>query len=170
MKKILFTIIICIVTTFVTFSQRQFSSDQFCVETVDEFGDKTGDIKTGFIAEGYFSNSATTNSCAMLMLSTYPYNGLEMFWTLYEYCGNHASNDSFRAVFTGTTTKEVISEKFCLRSINAFLKLCEQNDTINVKMYEVGDYATTTAVFRLFNCKSFKNLYINTALNNPNNL
>ena len=102
MKKILITITFCFICS-LCFSQKTFSSENFVVETTDEFGENTGDIKVGVLAEGYFSNSATTNSCAQLVVSIMK----ESCWvTLYEYCRNHSSKDDFSVTFIGTKTKE----------------------------------------------------------------
>lgn len=159
MKKYFVFIFICLFSV-LAYGQKQFSSENFCVETVDEFGDKTGNIRVGIMAKGYFSNSATTNSCAQLML--YKSNITNhMYFNLYEYCGNHTSKDYFRITLIGTTTKEIISDSYCIDDIPSFIKLCESNDTINVRLKEIGDYASTSAVFRLFNCKKFAELYKN---------
>jgi hypothetical protein len=154
MKKFFMAIVLCLVCTF-SFGQKTFSSENFVVETVNEFGEKNGEIKVGILANGYFSNSATTNSCAKLMISIMEGNS---WFSLYEYCGNHASHDDFRVTFIGTKTKKEVS------TINKipieFIKLCNENDTINVKMYETDSYGSTTAVFRLFNCKDFYKKYV----------
>ena len=68
MKKILVALMLCMVSI-MGFGQKEFSSETFVTETVDEFGDKTGNMKVGIMATGYFSNSATSNSCAELIIS-----------------------------------------------------------------------------------------------------
>ena len=89
MKQIFMAIVLCLVCT-MSFGQKTFSSEQFVVETEDEFGEKTGKIKVGILATGYFSNSATTNSCAQLMINIMEGHS---WFSLYEYCNNHASHD-----------------------------------------------------------------------------
>jgi hypothetical protein len=154
MKKLLTFIMMCFICT-LSFSQKTFSSENFIIETVDEFGDNTGKMKVGVIAQGYFSNSATTNSCAQLIISLME---IDRWYNLYEYCGNHASHDSFRIIFTGTSTHNTVTATHEIPL--EFLTLCAENDTINVKMYETSSYSTTTAVFRLFECKDLYQKYI----------
>ena len=50
MKQIFMAIVLCLVCT-MSFGQKTFSSEQFVVETEDEFGEKTGKIKVGFTAQ-----------------------------------------------------------------------------------------------------------------------
>ena len=83
MKKILMALVLCLTCT-VSFGQKTFSSTNFVTETEDEWGDKTGKIKVGIHAKGYFSNSATTNSCAELVIHIMKDNS---WFSLYEYCG-----------------------------------------------------------------------------------
>ena len=148
-------IVLCLVCT-MSFGQKSFSSEQFVVETEDEFGEKTGKIKVGILATGYFSNSATTNSCAQLMINIMEGHS---WFSLYEYCNNHASHDDFRVTFIGTKTKKAVSTTHEIPV--EFIELCSENDTINVKLYGTESYSSTTAVFRLFNCKDFYATYIN---------
>ena len=102
MKKIILISALCLLCN-VIIAQMSFSSRNFITETVDEFGDKTGEVKVGISAKGYFSNSATTNSCAELIISMTK----NLSWAdLYEYCGNHPSNDLFNITFEGVATKE----------------------------------------------------------------
>lgn len=156
MKKIVLLSTICLLCN-VIMAQMSFSSRNFITETVDEFGDKTGNIKVGISAKGYFSNAATTNSCAELIISITKNHS----WTnLYEYCGDHASSDDFIVTFEGTATKEIVKAIYSVPM--DFLKLCKNNDTIKVRMKENSDYGTTSAVFKLFKCKSFYNDYTNT--------
>ena len=155
MKKICMAIVLCLVCT-MSFGQKTFSSEQFVVETEDEFGEKTGKIKVGILAKGYFSNSATTNSCAQLMINIMEGHS---WFSLYEYCNNHASHDDFRVTFIGTKTKKAVSTTYEIPF--EFIELCSENDTINVKLYGTESYSSTTAVFRLFNCKDFYATYIN---------
>jgi len=139
---------------------QNFSSENFVTETVDEFGDKTGEIKVGIIAKGNFSNSATYQSCADLVLS---FKEKESWYSLYEYCGNKSSEELFSITFIGTFTKEKINcgSKFSLSIPYSFIELCKNNDTIKVKMEEITEYGSpTTAVFKLFNCQSFYSMYI----------
>jgi hypothetical protein len=154
MKKFFMAIVLCFVCT-VSFGQKTFSSENFVVETVDEFGEKSGKIKVGILAEGYFSNSATTNSCARLMVNIMEDHS---WFSLYEYCGNHASHDDLRIIFIGTKTKTEVSTTS--RIPIEFIKLCADNDTINVKMYETSSYGSTRATFRLFNCNDFYKKYV----------
>ena len=155
MKQIFMAIVLCLVCT-MSFGQKTFSSEQFVVETEDEFGEKTGKIKVGILATGYFSNSATTNSCAQLMINIMEGHS---WFSLYEYCNNHASHDDFRVTFIGTKTKKAVSTTHEIPV--EFIELCSENDTINVKLYGTESYSSTTAVFRLFNCKDFYATYIN---------
>ena len=148
-------IVLCLVCT-MSFGQKSFSSEQFVVETEDEFGEKTGKIKVGILATGYFSNSATTNSCAQLMINIMEGHS---WFSLYEYCNNHASHDDFLVTFIGTKTKKAVSTTHEIPV--EFIELCSENDTINVKLYGTESYSSTTAVFRLFNCKDFYATYIN---------
>ena len=147
-------IALCLVCA-MSFGQKTFSSENFVVETVDEFGEKSGKIKVGILAEGYFSNSATTNSCARLMVNIMEDHS---WFSLYEYCGNHASHDDLRIIFIGTKTKTEVSTTS--RIPIEFIKLCADNDTINVKMYETSSYGSTRATFRLFNCNDFYKKYV----------
>jgi len=155
MKQIFMAIVLCLVCT-MSFGQKTFSSEQFVVETEDEFGEKTGKIKVGILATGYFSNSATTNSCAQLMINIMEGHS---WFSLYEYCNNHASHDDFLVTFIGTKTKKAVSTTHEIPV--EFIELCSENDTINVKLYGTESYSSTTAVFRLFNCKDFYATYIN---------
>lgn len=155
MKQIFMAIVLCLVCT-MSFGQKTFSSEQFVVETEDEFGEKTGKIKVGILATGYFSNSATTNSCAQLMINIMEGHS---WFSLYEYCNNHASHDDFLVTFIGTKTKKEVSTTHEIPV--EFIELCSENDTINVKLYGTESYSSTTAVFRLFNCKDFYATYIN---------
>ena len=155
MKQIFMAIVLCLVCT-MSFGQKTFSSEQFVVETEDEFGEKTGKIKVGILATGYFSNSATTNSCAQLMINIMESHS---WFSLYEYCNNHASHDDFLVTFIGTKTKKAVSTTHEIPV--EFIELCSENDTINVKLYGTESYSSTTAVFRLFNCKDFYATYIN---------
>ena len=155
MKQIFMAIVLCLVCT-MSFGQKSFSSEQFVVETEDEFGEKTGKIKVGILATGYFSNSATTNSCAQLMINIMEGHS---WFSLYEYCNNHASHDDFLVTFIGTKTKKAVSTTHEIPV--EFIELCSENDTINVKLYGTESYSSTTAVFRLFNCKDFYATYIN---------
>ena len=155
MKQIFMAIVLCLVCT-MSFGQKTFSSEQFVVETEDEFGEKTGKIKVGILATGYFSNSATTNSCAQLMINIMEGHS---WFSLYEYCNNHASHDDFLVTFIGTKTKKAVSTTYEIPV--EFIELCSENDTINVKLYGTESYSSTTAVFRLFNCKDFYATYIN---------
>jgi hypothetical protein len=159
MKKFFMAIMFCLVCV-MCFSQKTFSSENFVVETTDEFGEKTGRIKVGISADGYFSNSATTNSCANLYISLMAENS---WYDLYEYCSNHSSDEMFNVTFIGTNTKDTIIDKNGdldnLTKIK-FLNLCKENDTINIKMRSNDKYSSTRAVFRLFNCKDFYQKYI----------
>ena len=148
-------IVLCLVCT-MSFGQKSFSSEQFVVETEDEFGEKTGKIKVGILATGYFSNSATTNSCAQLMINIMEGHS---WFSLYEYCNNHASHDDFLVTFIGTKTKKAVSTTHEIPV--EFIELCSENDTINVKLYGTESYSSTTAVFRPSNCKDFYATYIN---------
>lgn len=154
MKKICMAIVLCLVCT-MSFGQKTFSSEPFVVETVDEFGEKTGKIKVGILAEGYFSNSATTNSCAQLMINIMEDHS---WFSLYEYCNNHASHENLRVTFIGTKNKKEVSTVYEIPF--EFIELCSENDTINVKLHGTESYSSTTAVFRLFNCKDFYATYI----------
>lgn len=158
MKKLL-VLFLSIMLHLVLLSQN-FSSENFVTETVDEFGDKTGEIKVGIIAKGSFSNSATYQSCADLVLS---FKEKGSWYSLYEYCGNKPSEELFSITFIGTFTKEKINcgSKFSLSIPYSFIELCKNNDTIKVKMEEITEYGSpTTAVFKLFNCQSFYSMYI----------
>lgn len=157
MKKILLALMLCMVSI-MSFGQKVFSSETFVTETVDEFGDKTGNMKVGIKATGYFSNSATSNSDAGLIISAMKDTS---WYDFYEYCGNHSSDDSFNVTFTGTTTHTSVSTDYPSIPYK-FFELCKNNDTIYVKMKETGSYATTTAVFKLFGCKKFYKKYIET--------
>lgn len=154
MKKFLTAIVLCLVCT-MSFGQYNFSSENFVTETVDEFGEKTGNIKVGIRAKGYFSNSATTNSCAQFYIHVMKDDS---WFSLYEYCGTHASHDDFHVTFIGTKTKKEVTTIYDIPV--DFIRLCLENDTINVKMYETDSYGSTTAVFRLFNCKDFYKKYV----------
>lgn len=81
------------------------------------------------------------------------------WFSLYEYCNNHASHDDFLVTFIGTKTKKAVSTTHEIPV--EFIELCSENDTINVKLYGTESYSSTTAVFRLFNCKDFYATYIN---------
>lgn len=154
MRKFFMAIVLCLVCTF-SFGQYNFSSENFVTETVNEFGEKTGNNKVGIRAKGYFSNSATTNSCAQFYIHIMKDDS---WFSLYEYCGNHASHDDFHVTFVGTKTKKEVSTTNEIPV--EFIKLCNENDTINVKMHETSPYGSTTAVFRLFNCKDFYKKYV----------
>ena len=157
MKKTLLALMLCMVSI-MSFGQKTFYSKTFVTETVDEFGDKTGNMKVGIKAIGYFSNSATSNSDAELIISAMKDTS---WYDFYEYCGNHSSGDSFNVTFTGTTTHTSVSTDYPSIPYK-FFELCKNNDTIYVKMKETGSYATTTAVFKLFGCKNFYKKYIET--------
>lgn len=155
MKKIFMALVLCLVSI-CGYGQKTFSSNNFIVETVDEFGDKTGNIKVGIIAKGYFSNSATTNSCAELIIS---FMKNSAWSSLYEYCRNHPSDDNFYIIATGTTTNDTI----ILHSSQieySFIELCENNDTIKITMIEDSKYSSTVALFKLYDCKDFYSKYI----------
>ena len=154
MKRIFIALVLCLVCAS-SFGQKTFSSENFVVETEDEWGDKTGEFKVGIQAKGYFSNSATTNSCAELIIHIMKDHS---WFDLYEYCGNHASHDSFSITFIGLKTKKEVSTTDDIPT--EFIKLCSENDTINVKLDEISSYGSTTAVFRLFNCKDFYRKYV----------
>ena len=154
MKKIFMAMVLCLVCT-MSFGQYNFSSENFVVNAVNEFGEEIGETIVGIRAKGYFSNSATTNSCANFYVKFIESDG---WFSLYEYCGSHASHDSFRATFIGTKTKK---EVIAINDISLeFIRLCLGNDTINVKLRETSTYGTTTAVFRLFKCKDFYKKYV----------
>lgn len=156
MKKIILISALCLLCNAII-AQMSFSSRNFITETVDEFGDKTGEVKVGISAKGYFSNSATTNSCAELVISITK----NLSWAdLYEYCGNHPSNDLFNITFEGVATKEYVDAKITIPI--KFVELCKNNDTIKVRMNESSEYGTTSAVFKLFNCKKFYADYVST--------
>lgn len=145
-----------------TFGQMNFTSENFKVETVDEFGDKTGKMKVGIQANGYFSNSATTNSKATLILSFTP----SAWATLYEY-GSQKSHDKFKITFMSETQTITVKDYFdfddkrLYETFTDFVLMCKDNDEIKVRMRENTDYGTpTTAVFKLFSCKEFYNMYI----------
>ena len=154
MKRILIALVLCLACAS-SFGQKTFSSENFVVETEDEWGDKTGEFKVGIQAKGYFSNSATTNSCAELIIHIMKDNS---WFYLYEYCGNHANHDSFSITFIGLKTKKEVTATDDIP--NEFIKLCLENDTINVKLDGITSYGFTTAVFRLFNCKDFYRKYV----------
>ena len=156
MKNILIALMLCMVSI-MGFGQKEFSSETFVTETIDEFGDKTGNMKVGVMATGYFSNSATSNSCAELIISIMKDKS---WYSLYEYCGNHSSDESFSVIFTGTATHETLKINYDIPY--EFIELCKNNDTIYVKMNETGRYATTTAIFKLFGCKNLYKLYLET--------
>ena len=85
------------------------------------------------------------------------------WYSLYEYCGNKSSEEVFSITFIGTATKERVScgSEISLGVPYSFVELCKNNDTIKVKMEEIIKYGSpTTAVFKLFNCQSFYNMYI----------
>lgn len=160
MKKVLF-MLLCLVNLS-AFCQMNFTSESFKVETVDEFGDKTGKMKVGILANGYFSNSATTNSNATLVLSFTP----SAWATLYEY-GSQKSNDKFEITFMSETQTITVEDridfddKTIYETFTDFVLMCKDNDEIKVSMREKTDYGTqTTAVFKLFSCKEFYNMYI----------
>lgn len=156
MKKIILISVLCFLSSAII-AQMSFSSRNFITETVDEFGDKTGEVKVGISAKGYFSNSATTNSCAELIISITK----NLSWAdLYEYCGNHPSSDVFNITFEGVATKEHVDAKITIPI--KFVELCKNNDTIKVRMNESSQYGTTSAVFKLFNCKKFYADYVRT--------
>jgi TonB family protein len=154
MKRIFIALVLCLVCAS-SIGQKTFSSENFVIETEDEWGDKTGEFKVGIQAKGYFSNSATTNSCAELIIHIMKDHS---WFDLYEYCGNHASHDSFSITFIGLKTKKEVSTTDDIPT--EFIKLCSENDTINVKLDEISSYGSTTAVFRLFNCKDFYRKYV----------
>ena len=154
MKRIFIALVLCLVCAS-SFGQKTFSSETFVIETEDEWGDKTGEFKVGILAKGYFSNSATTNSCAELIIHIMKDHS---WFNLYEYCGNHASHDSFSITFIGLKNKKEVSTTDDIPT--EFIKLCSENDTINVKLDEISSYGSTTAVFRLFNCKDFYRKYV----------
>lgn len=156
MKRIFLISVLCLLCSTI-FAQMSFSSKNFITETVDEFGDKTGKFKVGILAKGYFSNSATTNSCAELIISMMKDNA---WYDLYEYCGNHPTDDLYKITFEGVTTKECVNASIFI-PIN-FLELCRKNDTIKVRMKASSEYSTASAVFKLFDCKKFYTDYINT--------
>lgn len=65
------------------FLQAQLNYDKWeVIETVDEFGDKTGEKVAQIFAKGTFSNSATTNSELIVRISDYEDM---MFISLFEY-------------------------------------------------------------------------------------
>ncbi len=153
MKKVLLVITFCFISVSYCFAQRPYSSKNFITETVDEFGDKTGEIKVGIQAKGYFSNSATSNSCADLILS---FMTRGRGWgNLYEYCDSKSSNQDFHIQFIGTTSNE--KWEMSMSNISyEFIELCQNNDTIKVKLTENSKGGVpTTAVFKLYNCKDF---------------
>lgn len=156
MKRIFLISALCLLCSTI-FAQMSFSSKNFITETVDEFGDKTGEIKVGIVAKGYFSNSAITNECAELVISMMKDN---TWYDLYEYCGNHPTNDLYNITFEGVTTKEYVNASIFI-PIN-FLELCRKNDTIKVRMKASSKYSTASAVFKLFDCKKFYADYIST--------
>lgn len=156
MKRIFLISVLCLLCSTI-FAQMSFSSKNFITETVDEFGDKTGEIKVGIVAKGYFSNSATTNSCAELIISMMKDN---TWYDLYEYCGNHPTDDLYKISFEGVTTKECVNASIFI-PIN-FLELCRKNDTIKVRMKASSEYSTASAVFKLFDCKKLYADYIST--------
>ena len=55
MKQIFMAIVLCLVCT-MSFGQKTFSSEQFVVETEDEFGEKTGKIKVGILDTGVWTD------------------------------------------------------------------------------------------------------------------
>lgn len=155
MKKVFALACMLLMIGAYSYAQKTFTSENFTTETVDEFGDKTGRYKVGISARGYFSNSAVTDKCANLIIS-FMEDG--SWYSLYEYCGNHPSDEDFKATFIGTTTKETL----VTRNGNVpkgFFRLCNENDVINVKLVQMGEYASTTAVFKLYHCKDFLNKY-----------
>lgn len=158
MKKIFLLTLFCLIYQ-INFGQKSFSSKNFIVETVDEFGDNTGKMKVGTMAKGYFSNSATSNSCAQLII-----NLMEDYcWIdLCEYCSGHSSDESFNVTCIGITTKKELS--FASYDFDEnhriFLKLCKENDTIHIKLRASRHYSSTNAVFKLYNCKDLYQKYI----------
>lgn len=159
MKKFLSILVLVFCCLFTSYGQGlNFTSENFKTETVDEFGDNTGDIKVGIHAKGYFSNSATTNSCAELIISFM--KDKSPWVSLYEYCSNSSSKELYKITWTGTTTNETIITGDYLISLK-ILDLFKDNDVIKIKMIERTEYGTpTTAVFKLYKGKEFYNSYI----------
>ncbi len=160
MKKYFILVILCFICT-MGFSQKTFVSENYCVETVDEFGDKTGNIRVGILAAGYFSNSATINSNARLNIfkGTTSTGKPYLTATLYEY-NKYPSRHTFGITLKGTTTNDSFDGTDYRINIEKFIKLATENDTILVKMRGLG-YSNTTAVFKLCDCKEFVKLYNN---------
>lgn len=142
---------------------KTFSSENSIIEITNDWGEKTGEIKVCVVANGYFSNSATTNSCAKLQINIME----EYCWfDLYEHCGNHASKDNFEIRFIGEDNGE--SYYFTESQFNDiynktdFLELCKENNIIKIKLREITKYYPTTAEFKIYNCKDLYKKYIKT--------
>lgn len=157
MKKTLLVLMLCMVSI-MSFGQKAFYSETFVTEIVDEFGDKTDNMRVGIKATGYFSNSVASNSRAELIISAMKNTS---WYDFYEYCGYHSSNESFNIKFIGTTTHTSVSINYHSIPYN-FFELCKDNDTIYVTMKATDSYIKTTAVFKLFGCKKFYKKYIET--------
>lgn len=156
MKKMLFLIAMLFAVNCVKADTLEFLSENFVTETVDEFGEKTGDKKVGILAKGYFSNDATTNSCAMLQISIME-KGSRI--DLYEYCSDHPSRNNFFITFIGENGEKVKCYKWFTPGKNTlpkFLAMCKNNDVIKVKIMDLDDYLMS-AVFKLYDMQDFYN-------------
>lgn len=144
-----------------------FASEVFSLETVDEFGDKTGNTKIGFICCGKFSNTATTNSPANLVIGAYP-KDKKIYFTLFEYARNHPSDDVYSIVFeneNGETLK--INELNYSQNYSKFYKFIENSKDVKIRMTEICEYSTpTTATFRIFNPHEYVKLITQYESNN----
>ena len=155
MKRIFILVLMFILFSTVSYSQREYSSKIFITEAIDEFGDKTGQNKVCILANGYFSNSATSNSCAQLVISIMENVG---FYNFYEYCNSNVSYEDLIITFIGTSTNECIK---CHNRIKYnFLDMCSENDTIKVKITSANYYSNTVGVFKIYKCKEFYKMVI----------
>lgn len=160
MKRVLFFVIMLLSVNCVKINAIDFESENFVAETVDEFGDNTGKKKVGILAKGAFSNSATTNSCAQLLINVME----EHSWiNLYEYCSGHPTREDYVIAFIDERGEQIkcIDYRFGDRSnLLLFLDMCKNNNVIKIKIREIGNYASMTAVFKITNAKEFYNMVV----------
>ena len=143
-------------------AQYNFSSRTFEVESVDEWGDKTGNINFGVWCDGYFRNCATDKDVASLKFVGNTKDDC-MIVVLYEY--NNKTSDAIKGfklinekdelLFSASTIVKREWKRKGYVNYNDLISFLRNSETIKVELY---GSASTHAYFKIDNPTEFADL------------
>lgn len=151
MKKIIL-VLACFLSSVMMFGQA-YMSKSYVAETGNSL---YGKQKACMLAKGKSSNSTAPDSCA----NVYVFFSENYAWmSFFAYSPSYEAK-AFNVVFHGNETNTEITTTSENLSFE-FLKMCESNDTIDVKMTETNSFfEPVTAHFILYDCKQFNKMFM----------